>query len=394
MRVFRDIQMRVLFVTPSYFPITGGSEVLTRVLAQKVKEAGVQSDIMTLNMNIKWFPRCRDEVTFERSTKVFKQGGVNPLPRLPNPFSQILRINIIPRLSYIKKLNCYDILHFVGEDDLSFAFLSKFVKKPRLMQCVAVHKNGGLYRYYIREKPCWGKLFAKAFPTIADKFLVSSLEEKKLLRDLGVSKEKIAIIKIGVDVETFKPDPEKKTEDVILFVGRIYKVKGLHILLQALQYIDIPVKLVVIGPSWDSEYMREIDQQIKSINRIGLHRITLLGELDSSALVPWYQRAAIVVCPFVYEPSSNVVREALACGTPVISTGTHIVEKCPDGIRTTKKDPKSLADAITFLLKEHSARRRMGNEGRGVIETHYSWESIIEDLLKLYQDASTSFLSR
>ena len=386
--------MKVLFITPSYFPIVGGSEVLARVLAQKVNDASVHSDIMTLNMDTKWFPHWRSEVTAERSYRVLKQGALNPLPRFPNPVSQVLRINVIPQPGFIKKFDDYDVLHFVGEDDLSLAFFSKSVKKPKLMQCVAVHRNGGFYRYFIRERPYTGKLFAKVFPTLADKFIVSTLEEENLLTDLGVAKEKTAILRIGVDTETFRPDSKKKTEDVILFVGRIYKVKGLHILLQALQYIDIPVKLMVIGPSWDSEYMREIVQQIKSINRIGLHRIMLLGELDTSALVPWYQRAAIVVCPFIYEPSSNVVREALACGTPVISTGTHIVEKCPDGILTAEKDPKSLADAITFLLKEHTARRRMGNEGRSVIETHYSWESIIEDLLKLYQDASTSFLSR
>lgn len=393
MRVFRDAKMRVLLVTPSYFPITGGSEVLTRVLAQKVNDAGVHADIMTLNMNTKWFPHWRDEVTLERSARVFKQGAFNPLPRLPNPLSILLKIEVIPKLSFVKKLDDYDILHFVGEDDLSFPFFSKFVKKPKLMQCVAVHKNGGFYRYYIHERPYFGKLFTIAFPSIADKFVVSSLEEETLLRDLGVAKEKTAILRIGVDVETFQPDPEKKTDDVVLFVGRLYKVKGLHILLQALRYVETPVKLVVIGPLWDSEYVREIRELTDSINRIGFHRITLLGELDLSVIIPWYQRAAIVVCPFVYELCSNVVREALACGAPVISTGTHIVENCSDGILTAAKDPKALADAINFLLKERSVRRRMGDEGRNVIERHYSWKSIIEELLRLYQDASRSFLN-
>jgi glycosyltransferase involved in cell wall biosynthesis len=379
--------MKVLLITPSYFPIVGGSEVLTRVLAQKVNETSVHADIMTLNMNTKWFPRWRDEVNWEFSARVFKQGALNPLPRLPNPLSSMLKIKVIPKLNFIGKLNDYDILHFVGEDDLSFAFFSRFVKKPRFLQCVAICKNGGFYRYYIRERPYLGKLFTKAFPSMADKFIVSTLEEKTLLRDLGVPKENIAILKIGVDIETFQPDPGKKTEDTILFVGRLYRVKGLHMLLQALKHIDTPVKLVVIGPSWDPEYMREIDHLTESVNRIGFHKITLLGELELSELVPWYQRAAIVVCPFVYEPSSNVVREALACGTPVISTGAHIVEKGSDGILTAAKNQKALANAISFLLKEPAVRREMGKEGRKVIEQHYSWKSIVEELLNLYQDS-------
>lgn len=224
--------------------------------------------------------------------------------------------------------------------------------------------------------------------------MVSSLEEKTLLSDLGVPDSKVSILPIGVDTGIFKPCSKEKTENLLLFVGRIYPIKGLHILLSALLHIKIPVHLIVIGSSWDSDYMKKIEGMANEINSTCFHKVTFLGEMTQTELALWYQKASLVVCPYIYETYSNVIRESLACGTPVVSTGTHLLENCSDGISLAKCTSEDLAVVINELLSKPDLREKIGQEGRELVEKHFSWKSVVQDLIKIYRDVANPHSSQ
>jgi glycosyltransferase involved in cell wall biosynthesis len=114
-----------------------------------------------------------------------------------------------------------------------------------------------------------------------------------------------------------------------------------------------------------------------------------LGELNQKELVPWYQKASLLACPYLYETYSNVIRESLACGTPVVSTGTHLYEQGSDGVVLAPKDPKRLAEAVESLIKDKEMRKKCGEEGRRVVERFFSWESILKDLSEIYESMAT-----
>jgi len=131
-----------------------------------------------------------------------------------------------------------------------------------------------------------------------------------------------------------------------------------------------------------------------AINENGVHKVKLLGPMDQSDLVPWYQKAAVLVCPFLYETFSTVTLEALACGTPVVSTGTHLLKNGSDGILVTPKNPRKLATAIKKLLENRKMREKLGREGRKLIEQHFSWESVVKKLAKVYKDMLDDLTTR
>jgi glycosyltransferase involved in cell wall biosynthesis len=378
--------MRVLFVTPSYFPIVGGSEVLTRALTEKLNDAGVHADIMTLNMNKKWYPSLKEVVTQEGRATIFKEPAINPFIKRVNLLYPLLRINVLPAPFFIRKLNSYDIIHFVGEADLSFPLFSLFVRKPKLLQCVGIFRRGGLYRYYTSERNLFRNFFTGLLKALANRFIISSVEEKTLLLNLGLPPGKVVIVPLGVDTAVFKPDLSKKRSNLILFVGRIDEIKGLHFLIEALYHVKNPIELAIIGPIWDIDYFKKIEELIKKVNKTGFHSVKLLGGMVQDELLAWYQKASFLVCPFVYETGSNVVRESLSCGTPVISSGCHLTDNGPDGILLSRNEPQELAEAIDNLLSNPDLRNRFGLEGRLVMEQVFSWNRITNNLIQLYTD--------
>jgi glycosyltransferase involved in cell wall biosynthesis len=148
----------------------------------------------------------------------------------------------------------------------------------------------------------------------------------------------------------------------------------------------------MVGPKWNDDYFKEIKQMVMEINKTGIHNVKLLGPLEHSKLVYWYQKASILVTPYLYETYSYVTLEALACETPVVSTGTHIFKGYPDGIVTVPKDPIRVAQAIEELLENDHLRKKYGRDGRKLVEKYFSWESVIKRLKKIYSDLLTDKL--
>jgi len=380
--------LRILLVTPSYFPITGGSEEVTRILGAELNKTGIHTDVMTFNMNRKWHPKWKRETTKDGKMDVFRIPACNPLPDMLNPLPNLLRINVLPSLTFLRNLQTYDIIHFVGEADLAFPILSSFVDRPKLLHCLGIFRFGGMYRYYTHNRPFLLRLFRRYFPYLADLYVISSHEEEELLTELGIPEDKILILPIGVETEIFHPSVGRKIHNMVLFVGRIDRIKGLHILLEALRYISTPIEVVIIGSRWDEAYAEETERMSKTINFGRKHTVRFLGPLNREDLVPWYQKASVLVCPYLFETHSNVVREALACGTPVISTGTHMGNSEPDGILLAKKDPEDLARTIEKMLQDKQLREEYGATGRRFIETHRSWKTIVKNLVEAYKDLS------
>ncbi|MGA2683079.1 MAG: glycosyltransferase family 4 protein [Candidatus Bathyarchaeia archaeon] len=373
--------MKVLIVTPSYFPIVGGSEILTRALSTELNEAGIHTDIMAFNMEKKWKPIYSEKVETGINHQVFKMPALNPFPFLQvSPLHPPLRINVLPKPGFKKKFHDYDIIHFLGEADLSMPILSRSIQKPKIMHCVAIPGLGNRHAMM-------GKILARIFRTLANLYIVFSPEEKAVLEEMGIPKNKIAILPEGVDTEIFHPDREQKLNDLILFVGRIYPLKGLHILLESLQYLNSKAQVVLIGPVNDPVYFKQIDRMRLKINANGFHNVKYLGSINHSELVNWYQKATVLVRPDLIGVSGQGLSalEALACGTPVIGTQNHVIIHNENGLIVPPNNPAKLAEALELILTSKETREKYGRSAARRIEEGYSLKSVAARLIEMYK---------
>jgi glycosyltransferase involved in cell wall biosynthesis len=366
--------MKVLMVTPSYCPIVGGSETAIRILTTKLNEFGIHTDVMTYNMIKKWEPGLNEERENNGLFTIFKEPalslssilGVNPL--------ELLRIYVIPKPCFTRKYKDYDIIHFQGEADLSFMLFSYFSRKPKMFTS---HANFVKY-------PRFKKIYKYFFSRLADLYIA---HKSGFFSELKVPESKtMAFQSFGVDTELFHPDIEKKIDNLLLFVGRIINDKGLLILLDALSHVSIKTRLVVVGPKVESGYSKICFEKIAQINQDGFHGIDYLGPLGEVDLVPLYQKAALLVRPDTDGYSGGITTiEAFSCATPVIGTGNHVLKDRVNGLIVAPKNATALANAINELLSDKDLRNKYGSEGRKFAEEHFSWNTIVRRLVKIYE---------
>ena len=87
--------MRVLMVTPSYHPIKGGAESVIRTLTLNLNKIGIETDVMTFNMDCKWNPRWQGKTERMDNINILKVPGLNWFPVAHSDlFTQ--RVNLIP----------------------------------------------------------------------------------------------------------------------------------------------------------------------------------------------------------------------------------------------------------------------------------------------------------
>jgi UDP-glucose:(heptosyl)LPS alpha-1,3-glucosyltransferase len=153
--------------------------------------------------------------------------------------------------------------------------------------------------------------------------------QAEVTRHYRVAPEKIRVIYNGVDRERFSPDrlaaqswqasadgDLEQRNPAMVFVGSGFKRKGLHFLLAALaQMRHRESRLLVVGRGRCEPY-QHLAQTLGVAHRVGF-----LG--PQPRVERFYAAARVLALPTIYDPCSNVVLEALACGRPVVTTAAN-----------------------------------------------------------------------
>jgi glycosyltransferase involved in cell wall biosynthesis len=377
--------MKVLMVTPYYFPIVGGTEILIQNLAVKLNKLDVTTDILTFNFTTQQanlIPFWREKRENVDGVNIIKIPAFLLLPWRMHSDKMNFMVNFIPG-KFADYLKNYDIIHFHNDADLSFPLFSLSVKKPKIMHC---HLLNTTYRLYKRNF-----ISKRILRKVADIYIAVSKLFIDFLVDLGIPETKVKLLPNGVDVNKFRPNRESRIEGLLLFVGRIEPSKGLHFLLKALNYLTKPVQLVIIGPfGKDCGYNKAIMSLITKVNEKKIHKVVYLGKQKQTETIKWYQKASIFVLPSLSEAFPLVNLEALACETPVVASNvggiSEAVLNYKNGILVSPGNTHELAKGIQYLLDNGKIRRKFGEEGRRWIVEKFSLEILIKKLLQIYNE--------
>jgi glycosyltransferase involved in cell wall biosynthesis len=211
------------------------------------------------------------------------------------------------------------------------------------------------------------------------------------LKILNYNPNKLYYIPFGVDKKIFNPKVETgfKYDNSILYIGKIVENKGVLDLLKAFKIVqkEIPsANLVIIGtPKKDQTFL--VDKIDELINKG--YKIHYLGFIENNFLPKYYKAADIFCAPAYFEPFGRVNLEAMACGTPPVSTNVggppDYITNMKNGLLVNPGNPKELAENLIFLLKNEELRKKLGENARKIVEKEFSWNRISKKILKIYK---------
>ena len=169
-----------------------------------------------------------------------------------------------------------------------------------------------------------------------------------------------AVLPGGVDLQLFASGDAREARRalqvdqdarLILYVGRLALGKGLDTLLEAFRALRATVPDALLALVGSGPLRAWLERRILAD---GLDRwVRLAGEAPHQAIPHWMRAADVVVLPSEAEGMPNVVREALACGRPVVATPVGDVPRllsADAGRLVPPNDPAALADAVAGVL--------------------------------------------
>jgi glycosyltransferase involved in cell wall biosynthesis len=220
----------------------------------------------------------------------------------------------------------------------------------------------------------------------ADHIFVHGMTLKEELIRSGTSGEKIAVIPIG-DFSFFvnHSDNKLQKEDVVLFFGRILAYKGLNYLLDAMEDVQkqYPVKLVIAGEGDMSPYLLKIAQFNPDL--IEIHNYFI----PDNEVPKLFQRAKIIVLPYIEASQTGVIPIVYAFKKPVIATSVgaipEVVEDGKTGILVPPKDSAALRNAIIGLINDENKRKTIAENGYLKMKNELSWDKIAKTTVNIYQ---------
>lgn len=228
-----------------------------------------------------------------------------------------------------------------------------------------------------------------------------------------IDPENVRVVHNGIDLEGWQRNDDPDTvrrwgidpdRPSVVFVGRITRQKGLPYLLRAAAQLPAEVQLVLCAGAPDTpELLAEVQQLVSDLreNRDGV--VWIDDMLPRNELTAILTAATTFVCPSVYEPLGIVNLEAMACGTPVVGSGTGgipevvthgevgtivPIEQLSDGTGEPIDPQKFVADLATALnemVADPDRARELGAAARKRVEDHFSWDAIAQRTIAVYE---------
>jgi len=240
-----------------------------------------------------------------------------------------------------------------------------------------------------------------------DKIIAPSESDMRYLQYLyQADPGKVEVIPPGVDLERFHPigrDEAKRALNmaldhrVILFCGRIEPLKGIDMLLYATKIMmtknpDLKVCVYIIG----GDISQPREQWSAELNKLEILRgvlkltpvVHFAGQQPQEVLPLYYSAADVVVMPSHYESFGMAAAEAMACGTPVITTNvagiSSLIDEKHELLITTVNNPLLLASQMELLLTDEQKHRSISQNVVSKVKD-LNWVTVCAEVLALYE---------
>ncbi|MFZ8889063.1 MAG: glycosyltransferase family 4 protein, partial [Pseudomonadales bacterium] len=244
-------------------------------------------------------------------------------------------------------------------------------------------------RLLVRRWHHFLRMQERVVPQLKHLVTVSAASRDAIAEAFRIPAGRIKVVHNGVDSTRWAPLPEvpRAPATLLTVASADQPLKGLTVLLEALATLrksHPTVTLRVIGK------LNPDGPTGARLQALGLgEAVTFEAGLSEAALRQRYAEATLAVVPSLYEGFGFPAAEAMACGTPLVSsTGGALGEVVGDaGLTVPPGDSAALAHAIDQLLQAPELRLGLGARGRSRALEQFSWARAGAAMVQCYQEA-------
>lgn len=357
-------------VIPYYPPHLGGMENVARTVAEILAET---RDVVVLTTTCGSAGADRHEQRGRLSVWRHRAVEVAHTPLAPALLLGLLRL---PRHSVVH----VHVAHAVTAELVWLA--SRLRRWPYVAQFHLDVDPTGRFGWLL---PAYKRVVFGRILRAADRVIVLSAAQADFVAaSYQVRRDRLVVVPNGVADEFFvdaAPAPVSAGAPLrLLYVGRLSPQKNVHRLLDAMELLDAPVELVLVG---DGEERDSIAGRVA-----GRPCVRLVGAQRGAELLEWYRWADAFVLPSDKEGMPLVLLEAMAAGLAVVATDVPgSAEMVADAGLLAQPEPLALAQAIFRVATDPRLRAELSAAGLARARAH-SWRARVPELEDLYQRAA------
>lgn len=228
---------------------------------------------------------------------------------------------------------------------------------------------------------------------------ISETAKIDIEEQLDIPEEKITVTYLAQD-ERFHPRMGAERDEsvrekydlpdqFVLYLGGFDWRKQVNELLLAYTYVgeaegdNIPLVIAGLEPEWDDQLFPNLRDYAKKLNIEDYVRwIGFVDEADKPSL---YRLADVFVFPSIYEGFGLMALEAMASGTPVVTSNAIVFEEVLEDGAYMVDSARQMAGAIIALLIQEPLREAMINQGLAMA-SNYSWRKTAKETLAVYEN--------
>lgn len=379
--------MKILQVVQFFSPNHGGSATSPYELSKQLQKKGHEITVLTTDFQMNnVFIDSLEGITVIPFHCQFNIGGL----LISSSMNKYLKENI----------DNFDIIHMHNFRTYQNIITRKYAIRhnvPYILQA-----RGSVLPFFQKQKlkKIFDIFFGYKILHDASKFIALTKTEAEQYTKMGIIKDKIEIIPNGINLKKYENLPIrgmfrkkygiKDNEKLILYLGRIHKIKGIGMLVDAFskntQKSD-QIKLIIAGP--DDGFISELHKQVESLNIND--KVIFTGPLYEQDKLEAYIDSDIYVLPSISECFPNTILEACACGISVIvTTGCGIKDIVEDNCGYVVNDENSLSEALVNLLTNENLRIKFGEKGCSLVKEKFTWDQVVNEMETLYEKCISS----
>ncbi|MBN1484714.1 MAG: glycosyltransferase family 4 protein [Chloroflexia bacterium] len=231
--------------------------------------------------------------------------------------------------------------------------------------------------------------------TQADLYLPCSQHEADVLVRMGMPAERMRVVPLWIEAESLSQFPQRPPEQsfsrpLILYIGQITRRKGPDLLVQAMpEVLERYPQASFVFVSHNPAGIARLRLQAESLGV--MDRLYFVGQVSEEEKVALLRDCDVYVLPSRYEGFGLPLLEAMACGTPLISSDIPVVNEIvrhgENGWLIPRDDSAALAGAILRIVGDGELRARLAAGGARALGERYDGASLVQRVLQAYREA-------